>query len=1189
MKMEKFPRQLQGDEAPLPKASGAVSSPLFSNQREHMMSGRRLQSLPTRTAGGGSLRAGNVVPDGSPSGDRSRRLPSLKEVNPIALWTLPQMLSRDCPAYEDGAQKFPQQVDHGVWSSRKVEESGGSMGDSSSPQMRQAVVFVEGLDRDRAAAESAGNGEQKGWPAEPPPSNAEKQKPIATNPNPMLSVEESRQSCTTDLTPLPLKCLGGTFQSMNREVECSAASLTRCQLNTPPLLSKAAVEKMAGFKLSSFTPWHSENVPSDAEAMRYNLGRNNSNVKHLTSTLDATEGSLARSLINKTASDSVASPLGRPYSGKVAERDGRSDVSISLHAPEREGRNRRLKKDAQSLFSLEIPSFDEKTGSLGSECIFPRSLAVDVAIENVLSQERGELRTKVSGVGIRRFLTEFQESREIIYVYFWYIIAHIRRIHAEKTLIGRYVNLERVVRGAFPRYKADLPPINQLEWILLKGVYSSTQLMHDSATMFQEVVGEVPPFVPAVSNLPPHPGGSITVSDDGVRTSHSPQRRRKSYQRSSRTSMSNSAMEVASEKLLQDPNTIWRCTDAINAFRVIQLEVYELAEFAQRCFHRLAMLFGRAFERLAEEKDDVLAAFMFVVPHVVYYVFVYCFPNDVVAGLFNASMRVNLYRIFYFWCSGLVATYVRVNGWPRPPAAGKGVPLKNIEQYAATPSVSESTLALATLLPPKLSASPSDAREELNCETLPPLLANSSSPPSCVAMSGERVAAVDNDNSFEDVDVEVANGHHRLTLEFRRYAKHVNYLLRELAERTEGMHQELACAATSPPHTETENNFVREAAAVERTGDQYPVAEKRAFFQYATAPLSGGPMMSKLRDSSHFSKMLPSLAPHHRNNIAAATADNVGTKLPAIPPTFSSAKTRKATSTNSDCILSGFPLDRMASHVKQYILHSTGKSVEKVPLPPLDGDLSTEDTRGKELTPSVVDRSPTLLSSRTVKMPLPFTSPFFQYYAGERLCANAKGANKKVTAKVTTHGSSNFFFSPLPLNTAGSSEDSVNSHTAAAPTSLTEPLPLTTTRKPSLPLTHGLSKSNNNNNNNSGNTKSLPLMFPHSTQKVINVMLIPLSNTHLRPLQFKNLTKEVARRQLEMERKMDLLSEREQVLRQQYIAEIQQGTRRVHTLLAECQSDRMEMEAQRGLSNVKMKKGSLKKRRKQTRLEAINR
>ncbi|ESL11003.1 hypothetical protein TRSC58_01256 [Trypanosoma rangeli SC58] len=861
-----------------------------------------------------------------------------------------------------------------------------------------------------------------------------------------------------------------------------------------------------------------------------------------------------------------------------------------LRAPGREGRNRRLKKDAQSLFSLEIPSFDEKTGLLGSECIFPRSLAVDVAIENVLSQERGELRTKVSGVGIRRFLTEFQESRKIIYVYFWYIIAHIRRIHAEKTLIGRYVNLERVVRGAFPRYKAELLPIDQLEWILAKSVYSSPKLTRDSTTMLQEVVEEVPSFVPAVSNLPPRPRGSITVTDDGARTSHPTQSGRKSYQRSSRISMSNiSVMEAASEKLLQDPNTLWRCTDAINAFRIIQLEVYELAEFAQRCFHRLAILFGQAFERLAEGKDDVMTAFMFIVPHVVYYVFVYCFPNDVVAGLFNAAMRVNLYRIFYFWCSGLVATYVRVNGWPRPPAAGKGVPLKSVERYAATPSVSQSTLALATLLSSKLSASPSDPREEVNSETLPPLLANFSNSPLCAALSGERVLALD-DDSFENVDVEVANGHHRLMLEFRRYAKHVNYLLRELAERTEGMHRELARGSTSPPPTETGDNFVREVAAVERTGVQCPLAEKRAFFQDSTAPLSEGPMKSKSQESSQISKMLPSLAPHHRNNIDAARADNVERGLPAILPTFNTAKTRKATSTNSDCILSGFPLDRMAPHVKQYILHSTGEPVVKVPLPPLDGDLSTDDICGKEVTPSLVDRRPAMLCSRTVKMPLPFTSPFFQYYAGERLCANAMGDNNKAAAKVTTHGASNFIFPPSSLQTAGSSQDSVNSRTAVAPTSLTEALPRITTRKPSLPPTHGVSKSNNDNNiSKSSNTKLMPLMFPHSTQKVINVMRIPLSNTHLRPLQFKNLTKEVARRQLAMERKMDFLSEREQVLRQQYIAESQQGIRRVHTLLAECRSDRLEMEVQRGLSNVKMKKSSLIKRRKQTRLEAINR
>ncbi|RNF27436.1 uncharacterized protein Tco025E_00298 [Trypanosoma conorhini] len=883
---------------------------------------------------------------------------------------------------------------------------------------------------------------------------------------------------------------------------------------------------------------------------------------------------------------------------------GNQNGSFSLHTPSRQARKRRLKKDAQSIYSLEIPSFDEATGTLGSEYIFPRSLAVEVAIENVLRQERGELRTKASGVGILRFLAEFQESREIIYVYFWYIIAHIRRVHAEKTLIGRYVNLERIIRGAFPRYKAELPPIDQLERILAKSAHSAAKFAKDSSTTLlqAEVTDELPPLVPTVANLPSHHEGNTSVSDgartlrhefgailgeDGARASHGTQRKRKSTQQPSRNSISHiSVMEAASEKSLQqDPAILWRCTEAIKAFNVVKLEVFELAEFAQRCFHRLAALFGQAFERLAEGKDEVLTAFTFIVPHVVHYGFVYCFPNDVVAGLFNAVMRVNLYRIFYFWCSGLVATYVRVNGWPRPPTAEKGGMLKGGDQCAATPSVSESTLLLTTSLTLKLSGSPLDARGEVSSPSLIRLLENSANPLAPIAAGGEQVQALD-DDSFEDVDVEVANGHHRLMLEFNRYAKHVNYLLHELAERTEGMHRELACGSTLAPPTEAGNNSVREADALERVGSQLPPAGKRSPPPSSTAPLAEGLMKGKLQESFQAPKGLPLQEPSRRHTAAAAAGDNAETELPVIPQTIRAVKTRKLPATTGVCVLSGFPLNRTAPHVKQYILQPTEELLVEVPLPPLDDDLSTEGADGTERRSSLADGRPTSLALRTVKVPLPLTSPFFQCYAGERLGANVAGTSNTPAAKLTTLGASGSFSPRGPFCPAGNAQNGMTAHVAAATTSPTVAQTVTTTtRMPSIPQKHNLSTNNNNNNNN--NNKLKTLVLPHSTQKAINVMLIPPSNAHLRPLQFKDLTKEVTQRQLALERQMDRLSEREQFLRRQYVAESQQGTRRVHTLLAECQSDRLEVEAYRGLFNKRARKENIMRRKKQLRLEAI--
>ncbi|KEG09772.1 hypothetical protein DQ04_04671000 [Trypanosoma grayi] len=835
--------------------------------------------------------------------------------------------------------------------------------------------------------------------------------------------------------------------------------------------------------------------------------------------------------------------------------DAQEDDPMVQRMITRETQKRRVKRDAPSLYSVELPTFNDETGELGDESLFPRSLTVADAIQRVLQQERGEVRTKTSGVGITHFLANYPESRKIIYLYFWYIVVHIRRVGAERMLIGRHTNLERVFRGMFPRYKAGLPPIVQLEQAMARAVRAVTNGTKPTPMRDIDDIGaeSVTPFMGDCFNgsgLTFGQSSSENFSQRGVSCRLGSFRRGQSFRRDGGGRKS----EMGADNLLaRDPKAVMRCADAVDVFTVVLVEVYELAEFGQRCFQRLAMLFGRAFERLAEEKDEVINAFMYVVPHVAYYVLVHSFPNDVVAGLFNSPLRLNIYRIFYYWCSGLVATYVRLTGWPVPALFSElgSFPSKKSNEATAT---TRSQGVVNDALQPTTS-------EEVASESTSRLISSSLLPLSLSALH-ESLRPLD-DNTFEDVDVEVVNGHHRLILEFKKYARHVNYLVQELEQRTVSMHQlppierptqsQKAPQQTQSPTTQAERKPEKSVAFLDDAAKMPLSLRKRKANCRGSSnsnsrnvqALSGSPneqVPQSPRSNALFPQISRKSGSNNNNNI-----NNSPAKV-----TKSSIISTNTAKKIDGCVLSDFPLGQAAVSVRQYIAQQTDARLVQVPLPPLDEEMTPRRQAGMDaLLPSVMQNGPIACRSRTVKMPLPLASPLFLNYTSKRGNLGPIGDVEFDTGTLVSSGVTPLSF---PSHSSMSRYDGISpSHNAAR----------------AIPPPHEPSTSN----------KNKILVLPRNTQKTINVMLIPPCDTRPRPPQYKSLTRDVTKRQMALDRELVLLSEREQHMRRQYDAETLQGLRVVDQLLAESRSGRFGADALRGVHvKRKNKKGTTSER-----------
>ncbi|KPA74744.1 hypothetical protein ABB37_09044 [Leptomonas pyrrhocoris] len=65
-------------------------------------------------------------------------------------------------------------------------------------------------------------------------------------------------------------------------------------------------------------------------------------------------------------------------------------------------------------------------------------------------------------------------------------------------------------------------------------------------------------------------------------------------------------------------------------------------------------------------KDSILDNLLIVVAHATYFTCVFCFPNDVYAGVFDEEFRTDVMQWLSYCCHGVVTTHVQTKHWPMP-------------------------------------------------------------------------------------------------------------------------------------------------------------------------------------------------------------------------------------------------------------------------------------------------------------------------------------------------------------------------------------------------------------------------------------------------------------------------------------------------------------------------------------------
>lgn len=867
------------------------------------------------------------------------------------------------------------------------------------------------------------------------------------------------------------------------------------------------------------------------------------------------------------------------------------DVTVMKHMMLRETQKRQTKKDAPSIYSVTLPSFDETTGKLGDSCSFPSSLPVSEAIEKVLLLERGEQRVKTTSVGITNFLKNFSESHEIIYLFFWYIVAHARRASSERVLIDRYVNLEHVFRTMFPRYMSDLPPLSVLEQIVTRRLrnactgrnISSERRAETRALVLEDIMAMLSAPEPCSSNIfniassfvfgdAEEPNENADTMKSCTDTTH-PTLDPLQLNRTDREDDGGKAGATNDTKSpMHDGVKVMtlRLANAIDTFTVAHVEVCELRNLAERCFHRLAMLFGESFERLRSEKDNVFSAYMIIVPHVTYYALVHCFPNDFLAGLLNAVMRVNIYRIFYYWCSGLVATYVRSSGWPTPrQRKGGGQPSFDHQSRGSGADFNG--------LPPiKRGSRPLESD---------PNAANSTGPssPRGGSNDGEQSTAAGSaaedeqleflgDDSFDDVDVEVVNGYHRIVLEFKKYAKHVNFLVHKLEQRTTSMHDRLTEAPKQECPEGNCNKKGGKSVCFTETGADAPLGTNKS------VKLGTGVVTESLNDDTK-GKTGKKIRQNSLGGQAKHNGNEGNNVLPQIFPngksrasvSFSVGAGKQNTSGNNnqsgndtavrDSVICSFPLDAALAKVRNYIEAHSAASIAHVPLPPLDDTLEEKPTftlvehdenSAVGILPATITTNTRSTRDRTVKVPLPLSSPLFLHYARHRLhpsvLSNLGGVDAS-KVKTSAQPSPRCFPSGTQFDNRTASPGASKQLTDAFSSGAVTPRYI----------------------ENGEATKRTPMTLIESSKKPIRMTLIPASETHPRPLQFEGLTKEIRKRHMQFEQNMVCLQEREQQHRQEYNKNTQRGLNLAHQLLSGVFQEAADTDLGRAMKNRKKK------------------
>ena len=211
-----------------------------------------------------------------------------------------------------------------------------------------------------------------------------------------------------------------------------------------------------------------------------------------------------------------------------------------------------------------------------------------------------------------------------------------------------------------------------------------------------------------------------------------------------------------------------------------------------------------------EAKDSVLDSLLVAVAHATHYNCVFCFPNDVYAGLFDDEFRTDVVQWLSYCCHGVVTTHVQTKHWPVPVQA-------DFEAAQQLRSAAERRELAAFGLQQQRLASSGDATSDASGSASQPLSASrrrergdgtwaeSTAPsPHYHRISNGTAALQMTEEGPLDVENDVANAEFRLAHEFDCYsraaAQHVSELERRMA-RLQRRHQ-----LASPPNSNNKNN-----------------------------------------------------------------------------------------------------------------------------------------------------------------------------------------------------------------------------------------------------------------------------------------------------------------------------------------------------------------------------------------------
>ncbi|KAG5485766.1 hypothetical protein LSCM1_07178 [Leishmania martiniquensis] len=170
--------------------------------------------------------------------------------------------------------------------------------------------------------------------------------------------------------------------------------------------------------------------------------------------------------------------------------------------------------------------------------------------------------------------------------------------------------------------------------------------------------------------------------------------------------------------------------------------------------------------------DSLLDNLLLLVAHATYYNCVFCFPNDVYAGVFDEDFRADVMRWLFFCCHGVVLTHVQARRWPIPAKADY---IAAQQKRKAAMELQLSALGLLSTHAQQPIAAPHAAISASARGQLPRTASADSR--QCTSF-----ATIAEDGAFDAADV-AANSEARLAYQFDRYGRSAALHIAELERR----------------------------------------------------------------------------------------------------------------------------------------------------------------------------------------------------------------------------------------------------------------------------------------------------------------------------------------------------------------------------------------------------------------------